>query len=180
MKTLLTAAAMALALGSSAAEAATFNFRYQSSFNLVSGQLTGTLQGDGNTVFVDSIVDVARVNNVPGPALPFVYSSDSFYGGSQPAFVTFDGSAMSLLACATEFCDLDGFAFDTTENLDVFPFFGGGGVFDRPEGDFFREVFAPANWSLAAVPEPETWLMLVAGFGLVGIIARRRPQMVAA
>jgi PEP-CTERM motif len=180
MKTLLTIAGMALALAATTAEAATFNFHYRSGFNVVSGQLTGTLQGDANTLLVDSVVDFARVGGVAGPALPFVYSSDSFYGGSQPAFVTIDGSAMSLLACATEFCELDGFVFDTTENLDVFPFFGGGGVFDRAAGDFFREVLVPGNWSLAAVPEPGTWLMLVAGFGVVGIAARRRPRVVAA
>jgi hypothetical protein len=171
---------MAAVLAATAADAATFNFHYRSSFNTVSGQLTGTLQGDGNTLNVDSVVDFARVSGSPGPALPFVYSSDSFYGGSQPAFVTFDGSAMSLLACATEFCELDGFVFDTTNNLDVFPFFGGGGVFDRPEGDFFRETFVPGNWSLSAVPDVDNWVLLVAGFGLVGVMARRRPRIVAA
>lgn len=180
MKTLMTLAGMAMALAATAADAATFNFHYRSSFNVVSGQLTGTLQGNANTLLVDSIVDFARVNGNDGPALPFVYSSDSFYGGSQPAFVTIDGSAMSLLACATEFCELDGFVFDTTENIDVFPFFGGGGVFDKPGNEFFRETFDPGNWSLSAVPEAEAWMMFIAGFGAVGVRSRRRPQVVTA
>jgi hypothetical protein len=36
-------------------------------------------------------------------------------------------------------------------------------------GDSFRVV-------TAAVPEPATWAMLIAGFGLVGVMARRRQQ----
>lgn len=34
--------------------------------------------------------------------------------------------------------------------------------------------------SLAPIPEPSTWAMLVAGFGLVGLAARRRGRAVAA
>ncbi len=34
--------------------------------------------------------------------------------------------------------------------------------------------------SVTAVPEPAGWMMLVAGFGLVGIVARRRATAVAA
>nr|WP_310522217.1 choice-of-anchor C family protein [Polymorphobacter sp.] len=34
--------------------------------------------------------------------------------------------------------------------------------------------------SLNAVPEPATWAMLIAGFGLVGVAARRRRSVVAA
>lgn len=181
MNTLLASAGIVLALATAtASDAASFNFRYRSSFNIVSGTLTGTVQGDANTLVVASVDDFVRVDGRPGPALRFAYSSDSFYGGDVPAFVTVDGSALSLLACATEFCDLDGFAFDTTGNLDVLPLFGGGGVFDRPQGDFFREVFVPDNWSLTAVPEPAAWGLMVIGFGLVGAAARRRPAVVAA
>jgi hypothetical protein len=32
----------------------------------------------------------------------------------------------------------------------------------------------------SAVPEPSTWLMLIAGFGMVGVAARRRRSSVAA
>jgi hypothetical protein len=33
-----------------------------------------------------------------------------------------------------------------------------------------------ADFSILAVPEPETWAMLVAGLGLVGFSARRRAK----
>jgi len=36
------------------------------------------------------------------------------------------------------------------------------------------------NVSLAAVPEPATWAMLIIGFGMVGYASRRRAQIVAA
>ena len=35
-------------------------------------------------------------------------------------------------------------------------------------------VFSPGVFAPAAVPEPATWLTLVAGFGAVGLVARRR------
>ena len=179
MKTLATAAGLALALAAGTANAATYNFAYTSSFNKIGGKLDGTLQGDGKTVVVTGVHDFVRVNSGFGLSLPFVYSSDSLYGGSQPAFVTTDGSAMSLLACGAEFCPDEGFVFDTTGNLDVFPLFGGGGSFDRPQADFFREPFVTGNWSLSVAPEPGSWALLIIGFALTGGLARRQRVAVA-
>ncbi|NJC33062.1 hypothetical protein GGR88_000536 [Sphingomonas jejuensis] len=45
---------------------------------------------------------------------------------------------------------------------------------DGPAGDFNFEVAA------AAVPEPATWAMMIAGFGMVGMAARRGRAVVAA
>ena len=36
------------------------------------------------------------------------------------------------------------------------------------------------NVSLSAVPEPAAWMMMIGGFGLVGLMARRRQPVVAA
>jgi hypothetical protein len=48
---------------------------------------------------------------------------------------------------------------------------------DSYNGD---QVFASVNESVAAVPEPETYAMLLAGLGLLGFMARRRKQKYAA
>jgi hypothetical protein len=37
------------------------------------------------------------------------------------------------------------------------------------------------DYTIAAVPEPSSWALLIAGFGLTGLMARRRrPRSVAA
>lgn len=44
--------------------------------------------------------------------------------------------------------------------------------------------FAPSDLTsggpLAGVPEPAAWMMLIAGFGLVGLVARRRKSAISA
>lgn len=51
-------------------------------------------------------------------------------------------------------------------------------------GGLDQEVNAQSlfNWSISSVPEPKSWAMLIAGFGLVGASMRRRrsPAVVAA
>nr|WP_310476623.1 PEPxxWA-CTERM sorting domain-containing protein [Sandarakinorhabdus sp.] len=44
-----------------------------------------------------------------------------------------------------------------------------------------RRDFGPISGGpLASVPEPAAWMMLIAGFGLVGLVARRRKTAVSA
>jgi hypothetical protein len=50
--------------------------------------------------------------------------------------------------------------------------------FDQNGGDNFRGSIID-NISVAAVPEPATWLMMIAGFGLIGGMMRRRKPQVA-
>ena len=43
-------------------------------------------------------------------------------------------------------------------------------------GQVSKVAFLGANYSVTAVPEPESYAMLLAGLGLMGAIARRRKQ----
>lgn len=47
-----------------------------------------------------------------------------------------------------------------------------------PGGEFGHTIVFPvASGELAAVPEPESWAMMIAGFALAGAAARRRPRV---
>ena len=47
-----------------------------------------------------------------------------------------------------------------------------------PAGDF-RFDSTQVSWSMTAVPEPITWTMMIAGFGLTGAVLRRRRSVAA-
>ena len=162
------------------ANAASWNFTYVTGVGVLSGQLTGTLQGDNNTILISS-VDAAAFNAVPGPSLPYVYSLTGFSLGNLGAapFTSIDGSVQDFLACLQSNCDAEGFYFDTSQ------------IFGRPDytgGISFGQIsslYNQSNWSIVpattgAVPEPSSWAMLIAGFGLVGAVARRRQTVARA
>ena len=58
-------------------------------------------------------------------------------------------------------------------------FIPGGNILTAfPGGDFTQAGYQIAHVQVTAVPEPETYAMLLAGLGLVGLVARRRkPKM---
>ena len=52
--------------------------------------------------------------------------------------------------------------------------------FKAVAGGQFSSDPAPLINGLVVVPEPGVWMMMIAGFGLVGVSARRRGRAVAA
>lgn len=169
----LLVAAILAGTASAASAVQTWNISYQASAGTLTGQVVGTLQGDANSVVISGVTSAA-FNGVPGPALPFLVSLTS-YQTMNPSIpvLTLDGSIMDFLACTDSNCT-DGFLFGIT------------GVLAYSSGISFgaaSEPFNVGNWSMSAVggvPEPASWAMLIAGFGLVGAVARRRRETTAA
>ena len=169
-----------LLAGSAAANAATFHFTYIfTSGNVLAGTLQGTLGMDNNTITVTSADDFFTVNGLNGPSTPIASSyvnaiiNNDF---STPGLVTRDASAMDLLVCDTG-CSF-GFAFDTSGLIIGQPF-----AVAAPGFSYDFEPLNASRWSISgggAVPEPASWTLLIAGFGLTGAALRRRRVALAA
>ena len=105
----------------------------------------------------------------------------AYYGNPNPAFAGQDGGE--------PFIFLDFFSKDRPFDKVVFSEVGSGGGYESDNhtvGHFLTEgtgtgvPLSPGSFP-GAVPEPATWAMMLAGFGLVGAsVRRRRPMVVAA
>ncbi len=164
MKKLLALLAMSAATLTHAAPVA-YDFEYTlAGGSVLAGTLIGELQGDANTVLVDSIADFVTFNGIAGPSLPVVDSVSNFFGGSgAPAVVSLDGSVIDLIACIDATCS-DGFLFEGPGTTLGSPIFFGGASFGPA-----TEGYAPGRWSLeaqvTAVPEPSA--LALAGLALL-------------
>jgi hypothetical protein len=165
-----------LVLAAAPTSAAEYMFSYIASSGTISGRMAGTLQGDGNTLLL-SAISAPRRNGTPGPDVVVVGSFRQLVTFDPiPASVTLDGSLMDFVACTPGTGCSEGFTF-TYEGL-LYPqarFYAGGFYGALLDG----EVYNRANWSIApfnpgAVPEPASWALLIAGFGLTGAALRRR------
>ncbi len=173
----LTAAAISMVMLMPQAEAETFSFSYNiSPGNTLSGLLDGILQGDNNTVVVNSIHDFVSVNGVNGPALPFVSSIDVYVNlnvGLSPT-LTLDGSFMDLVACTTADCD-EGIAF--IANSAAAASFGGNVLNSSPAFGRVSVEFDPDEWQLRAVnnvPTAATLPLLALGAAAMAFTRRKR------
>ncbi len=156
-----------------ATQAATlYDFSYQTTTQLLAGQLSGTLQADDNTIVVDSIVGTPTMDGIPVLPLTHVQSILDLLGaapGNLPV-VSLDGSLMDIAACTDSNCD-EGFAIDSEGGAVGFPLF-----YSEPAYGSHQEFYEASAWSIAAapVPEPETWALVA--LGLLGVAARGRKR----
>lgn len=177
MKTLIRFIAYAFVLvASAAAQATTFNFSYSfTDGNKVTGSFDGT--ANGNLVTGLSHISVSLNGNAfSGSGSLSAYSFDIQKSEwTENAVVSFDG-------LHSNFGFSDGHPNDKGDIFLLIPYdksttevaqliLAGGG----DSTDFGGDIVA-ANWTVTAVPEPETYAMLLAGLGLVGFAARRRKQ----
>jgi hypothetical protein len=156
-----------------------FTVNYNPTTQLFS--LTGTLNGA-----IDPATGgfyIIGVNTGTGPSAPFAALGAPNVRFNQVVRVNKDGTASLGSTPLTATIAGSSFSIDLLASL--FPSTGftpeqyGFNLWPRGPNTpgsttTFVTDFAPDNGLLAAVPEPATWAMLVAGFGLVGGALRRR------
>jgi hypothetical protein len=172
-KVLRLLACTCLLAASAASQATTYAFSYTLlNDSVVSGRFDGTANGNLITglsnfsVFVDG---VGFNNN------GHLYTYDVALN-DDAGVVSFDGLA-SNVAVSDKYIYGGGAKFI----LVIGPFNGGptdtiaynipAGNYGDGDGDY-----APSSWHISAVPEPETYAMLLGGLALIGARARRRQR----
>lgn len=133
----------------------------------------------------------------------FVLGSTAYAAGSNILSLTFTGGALSGTVGATTGSAQvsipgDGFTTVTSDFLSFppttltdfsislsnvtprFAFGGAGGLGTQANGRFNNfTARGSGDFTASAVPEPETWAMLLVGFGLVGFARRRQVSLAA-
>lgn len=171
MKKVAMGLAALAAIVSGPASAAVFNFTFDTTSTLFGGP-NQTIRGTFTTL--DTPVDrfgfsglaiTGISGTINGTTITGLFDTGSpyYYLTSGPTFL--DGSGVRFNAGAAQniaFFHQDGVAADTY----------------RVNGNGTISAFGPATSSAAAiggaVPEPASWLMIIAGFGGIGFAMRRR------
>lgn len=172
MKFIVHLALLLCALANGSAQAAqTFNYSYTFDTGEV---ISGSFSGIANGNLISGLSNItANFNGTPfsgsGNLFSAAYTGSGF-GGS--AVVSIDGLQSNFI-----FGPDSNFA----EYFYVIPWAGGIGAqaYIPAVGyiDYVNTHYIPSNWHVtAAIPEPETYAMLLAGLGLLGFTARRRKQ----
>jgi hypothetical protein len=105
----------------------------------------------------------------------FDNAADSFtftIGGDTGSRITAALFSASGALVKTEIIDLPDYTNTITLSSDLA--FQGVTFYDNT--DSFGVTFTKMSYNVAAVPEPETYAMLLGGLGLIGFMARRRTQ----
>lgn len=149
-------------IGLNAVAGGGFNYSYAHVLTLAPGQ---------SAVFAVNS-ESSNVGGFNGPTGSTQNGVEMYLNGS------FDGDAPVLLSVFDK--DVHSGVFQTNPygvSLDNYVL-QGGDPFGRDTGDAFEVAQADGHF-IFAVPEPETYAMLLAGLGLIGFMANRRKQQAA-
>lgn len=163
--------------------------RNASNFTL-SAQLSGPLSGIGNgiqVIGVDRGAGTARFGvNQPGVLFDSVIVIQSNGAGAVTLLAPSPGAANPLAGGSVT---TNGNNFTVTVPLSFLPSLGYGfdqygfNLWPRLPGGPFSNIadFAPNNavLSIAPIPEPESWALMISGLGLAGLAMRKRRQISA-
>jgi hypothetical protein len=182
-KTLLALSMLVSAAITPAAEASLYDFSYTFGGNTLAGIMDGTLQGDNNTVAVNSILD-STLNGSAVPSLSFVFNADKFYSVKYPSYypiqpgfsnetmpwVSLDGSYMNLVAFTTSD---GGNGIDFSADSSLAQILGGPTFFSGASYGAAHTPFVQSNWQISAVPLPATLPMFAAGVATMAWLRRK-------
>lgn len=130
-------------------------------------------------------LNIASLGNfaISTPSISFVNNASSLFGFSQllPGPIVNTFAFMNLGQPANEFATWDGVSdlgpINTQMALNNFftPFvITDGGLLRFSSSPYFSRATFTAQLQSAAVPEPATWMMLIAGVAAIGMVLRRR------
>ena len=174
----------ALALTALPAQATSFIFSYVTApGETITGVFNGTLQSDNDTVVISTLVSIA-LNGTQITTPLSVASTDAAYGlrlGASPS-VKLDKSLVDFYISNGNALNNQYLGFAVGDSASAYQgnLAGATGLFG---GNGSYQSFSPSSFTIAAamgaVPEPGTWAMMLTGFGLVGVLLRRRRSRVA-
>ena len=168
-------AVVVMAAGMSSVEAGViYTFSYElDGGDILYGKLDGVLQGDNDTVVVNSVSDLSFAG-VPAGSFPLLDSFSNVVAfSSLSPVVSISGSTMDIIVTDSPL-GVDGFLFEASGAFSGFPVYSGGTTFGN-----VGENFDSARWTLtstAAVPEPTSIGILTVG-ALGMMFARRKKRL---
>lgn len=154
------------------AQATTYHFSYNfSNGDTIAGSFDGTANGD----LISGLSNISLSFNgsaFPGTVSGYSYVTDTGDWVAGNAVASLDGAKNNFgffsgdpingpFSHAFMYIPWASYSADYVQLL-------------YPGGDNYAPAELHANWQIAAVPEPETYAMFLAGLGAIGFAARRR------
>jgi hypothetical protein len=154
-----------------------WSFNSSNTFLAVGGNNDGAVLLNENGGNSSAAVTIGGLVSGKSYTVNFLLSGDNRPGSAYVLNASVDGGP------ATTFNGVDGAAGSSLGTLSSFAFIAGGStaslVFTQASANEASPIIDNISVN-SAVPEPATWGLLIVGFGMVGVTARRRKAALAA